>query len=492
MWPLQHMIDVPIHGRILTLELFQARDLLFVATERYAFCVLQWDAETSDVITRVTGDAWHPERSPTHNIKVGTVDPDGRLIVFHMSNGILKVFPFTNAGQLGEPFNIRLNRGHVLDIKFLYGCGKPTVVMLYKFDALAGVPFGIYDSCLFFMIVFLPEPFCGVLFFCKKVICYRGRGGQQTITKEPTTISACGRVDLIRARYVYGDHNGNLLTLDIAHEGKMPIGLKIVRLDKTSVASSISYIGASVVFVGSSYGDSQLVKINILADEIVPRVEVLKIFENLGPIADFCVVDSERQGQCQLASRVLQVVTRMWSLRSSTDDPYSTFLVVSFISGTRIWEMNLENDLKECQIQGFSSDVETLFCHDAIHDQLVQVLLAIGGGHLVYLEIGDGVLSEVKHIQLEYDISCLDINPIGDNPNHSQLAAVGMWTDISVRIFSLPDLNLITKEHLGGEIIPRSVLLCSFEGISYLLCALGDGHLLNFMNRIRWKRVRRR
>lgn len=83
----------------------------------------------------------------------------------------------------------------------------------------------------------------------------------------------------------------------------------------------------------------------------------------------------------------------------------------------------------------------------------------------MYLEIGDGILSEVKHAQLEYDISCLDINPIGDDPNHSHLAAVGMWTDISVRIFSLPDLNLVTKEQLGGEIIPRSVLLCSFEGV---------------------------
>ncbi|CAL5419698.1 unnamed protein product [Camellia sinensis] len=109
------------------------------------------------------------------------------------------------------------------------------------------------------------------------------------------------------------------------------------------------------------------------------------------------------------------------------------------------------------------------------------VFLATDGGHLVYLEIGDGILTEVKHAQLEYDISCLDINPVGENPNCSQLAAVGMWTDISVRIFSLPDLNLITEENLGGEIIPRSVLLCSFEGISYLLCALGDGHhfLLN-------------
>ncbi|MED6157211.1 DNA damage-binding protein 1a [Stylosanthes scabra] len=71
---------------------------------------------------------------------------------------------------------------------------------------------------------------------------------------------------------------------------------------------------------------------------------------------------------------------------------------------------------------------------------------------------------EIKHAQLEYEISCLDINPIGENHNHSHLAAVGMWTDISVRIFSLPDLNLITKEPLGGEIIPRFVLLCAFEG----------------------------
>lgn len=91
--------------------------------------------------------------------------------------------------------------------------------------------------------------------------------------------------------------------------------------------------------------------------------------------------------------------------------------------------------------------------------------MATGGGHLAYLEIGDGILTEVKHAQLEYEISCLDINPIGENSNYSQLAAVGMWTDISVRIFSLPDLNLITKELLGGEIIPRSVLLCAFEGV---------------------------
>jgi DNA damage-binding protein 1 len=81
-------------------------------------------------------------------------------------------------------------------------------------------------------------------------------------------------------------------------------------------------------------------------------------------------------------------------------------------------------------------------------------------------------LTEVKHAQLEYEISCLDINPVGDNPEYSSLAAVGMWTDISVRIFALPSLILITKESLGGEVIPRSVLFCSFEGVSKCQCII--------------------
>lgn len=63
----------------------------------------------------------------------------------------------------------------------------------------------------------------------------------------------------------------------------------------------------------------------------------------------------------------------MWSLRSSTDDPFDTFLVVSFISETRILAMNSEDELEETEIEGFYSQAQTLFCQDAIHNQLVQV-----------------------------------------------------------------------------------------------------------------------
>lgn len=560
---LQPMLDVPIYGRIATLELFrphgETQDLLFIATERYKFCVLQWDVETGEVITRAMGDVSDRIGRPTDNGQIGIVDPDCRLIGLHLYDGLFKVIPFDNKGQLKEAFNIRLEELQVLDIKFLYGCPKPTIVVLYQ-DNKDARHVKTYEVALkdkdfvegpwsqnnldngADLLIPVPPPLCGVLIIGEETIVYCSASTFKAIPIRPSITRAYGRVDADGSRYLLGDHNGLLHLLVITHEKEKVTGLKIELLGETSVASSISYLDNAVVFVGSSYGDSQLIKLNLQPDAKGSYVEVLERYVNLGPIVDFCVVDLERQGQGQVvtcsgaykdgslrivrngigineqASVELQGIKGMWSLRSAINDPYDTFLVVSFINETRILAMNIEDELEETEIEGFCSNVKTLFCHDAAYDQLVQVtsstvrlvnsatrelrnewfapagysinvatanvtqvLLATGGGHLIYLEIGDGVLTEVKHSQLEYDISCLDINPIGNNQSRSQLAAVGMWTDISVRIFSLPDLNLITKEHLGGEIIPRSVLLCSFEGISYLLCALGDGHLLNFV-----------
>ncbi|WVZ15222.1 hypothetical protein V8G54_012788, partial [Vigna mungo] len=69
----------------------------------------------------------------------------------------------------------------------------------------------------------------------------------------------------------------------------------------------------------------------------------------------------------------LQGIKGMWSLRSSTDDPFDTFVVVSFISETRVLTMNHEIELEETEMEGFCSQVQTLFCHDAVHNQLVQI-----------------------------------------------------------------------------------------------------------------------
>uniref|UniRef100_A0A7N0V777 DNA damage-binding protein 1 n=1 Tax=Kalanchoe fedtschenkoi TaxID=63787 RepID=A0A7N0V777_KALFE len=540
---LQPVLDVPLYGRIATLELFRPR----------------WDAESSEVTTRAMGDVSDRIGRPTDNGQIGIIDPDCRLIGLHLYDGLFKVIPFDNRGQLKEAFNIRLEELQVLDVKFLFGCLKPTIVVLYQ-DNKDNRHVKTYEVILkdkdfvegpwsqnnldngAEMLIPVPAPLCGVLIIGEETIVYCSATTFKAIPIRPSITKAYGRVDTDGSRYLLGDHNGLLHLLVVTHDKDKVTGLKLELLGETSIPSTISYLDNGYVYVGSSYGDSQLIKLNLHPDSKGSFVEVLERFVNLGPIVDFCVVDLERQGQGQVvtcsgafkdgslrvvrngigineqASVELQGIKGMWSLRSSTEDPFDTFLVVSFISETRVLAMNMDDELEETEIEGFCSDVQTLFCQNAVHDQLVQVtassvrlvssitrelrnewlapsgysinvatanatqvLVATGGGHLVYLEIKDGILNEVKHAQLEYDISCLDINPIGEDLSFSQIAAVGMWTDISVRIFSLPDLNLVTKEQLGGEIIPRSVLLCTFDGISYLLCALGDGHLLNFL-----------
>ena len=49
---LQGLVDVPIFGRISVLKLFRPRgerkDLLFLLTERYKFCVLEYDETTGE------------------------------------------------------------------------------------------------------------------------------------------------------------------------------------------------------------------------------------------------------------------------------------------------------------------------------------------------------------------------------------------------------------------------------------------------------------
>ena len=69
----------------------------------------------------------------------------------------------------------------------------------------------------------------------------------------------------------------------------------------------------------------------------------------------------------------LQGIKGLWSLRPSTDDPHDSFLVVSFISETRILAMNMDDELEETEIEGFYAHSQTLFCQNAVYDQFIQV-----------------------------------------------------------------------------------------------------------------------
>ena len=224
----------------------------------------------------------------------------------------------------------------------------------------------------------------------------------------------------------------------------------------------------------------------------------------------------------ELASIDLAGIKGMWPLRmggqvgGGTDNT----LVLSFVEQTRVLTVCGE-EVEETEIEGFISDQQTFYTGNTDSGHLVQVtpgsvvlvspdngqcvdtwsppgnklisvcgcntsqVLVASGSVLFYLEMSAGKLVLAGDTTMEHEVACIDMSPLedtgaGDNTKTS-VASLGLWTDISVRLIKLPSLEEITKEYLGGEIIPRSILMTKFEGTNYLLCALGDGSLFYFV-----------
>ncbi|CAH2326209.1 DNA damage-binding 1 [Pelobates cultripes] len=359
-----------------------------------------------------------------------------------------------------------------------------------------------------------------------------------------STIVCHNRVDVNGSRYLLGDIEGRLFMLLLEKEEQMDgtVTLKDLRVEllgETSISECLTYLDNGVVFVGSRLGDSQLVKLTAESNEQGSYVMAMETFTNLGPIVDMCVVDLERQGQGQLvtcsgafkegslriirngigihehASIDLPGIKGLWPLRVAANRETDDTLVLSFVGQTRVLTLSGE-EVEETDLAGFVDDQQTFFCGNVAHQQLIQitsasvrlvsqdpqslvsewkepqgrkvsvcscnsrqVLLAVGRV-LYYLEIHPGELRQMGCTEMEHEVACLDVTPLAGGDALSTLCAIGLWTDISARILSLPSFQLLHKEMLGGEIIPRSILMTSFESSHYLLCALGDGALFYF------------
>ena len=112
----------------------------------------------------------------------------------------------------------------------------------------------------------------------------------------------------------------------------------------------------------------------------------------------------------------------------------------------------------------------------------------VGGGQIIrnfltfwYVQVQSNKLALRGDCTLEFEVACIDLTPIEEGETRAEIASIGLWTDISVRLLRIPSLEEITREMIGGEIIPRSILIAKFEGVNYLLCSLGDGSLIYYL-----------
>ena len=568
---LQPKLDIKIYGRIATMQLFrppnEKQDLLFLLTERYRIAILAYKQETGDIITKAYGDVQDKIGRSCDTGMIGIIDPQCRMIALHLYDGLLKVIPLELGTNVElKAFNIRLEELRIVDIQFLHGFNFDVPTVIFVYQDTHGRHVKTYGICLHekefirgpwkqdnvemeaCMVIAVPSPIEGALIVGQESITYHK--GDTYLAVAPPAIKqsplVCfGKVDNDGLRYLLGDMSGRLFMLFLEKQslldGTVEVkDLKVELLGEISIPHCLTYLDNGVVFVGSTLGDSQLIRLNIEPDMNGSFVTVMKSFTNLGPILDMCVVDLERQGQGQLvtcsgglkegsmriirngigihehASIDLDGIMGLWALKvSSVNTEYDDTLVLSFVGQSRVLSLS-SDEVEEIELEGFEGDKQTTFCANVCCNQIIQVteesarlincitkslvcewkhpggknisvatcqthqmLLAIGK-EVFYIEIEEGNFHQVSSSSIEYEVACVDVTP-DISKEKSDLVAVGLWTDISIRILKLPSLEEISKVKLGGEIIPRSILMANFEMVNYLLCALGDGSLYYYL-----------
>ena len=452
---LRAVVDAPIHGRVATLALFKPplkkKHLIFLATERGAFCILAYDSSKGELVTEAMGDLTDRIGRPAECGQIGIVDPECRVAGAHLYDGLFKCLPLDRTGQMREAFNVRLDELQVVDVAFLHGCARPTIAVLHQDtkearhvktyeidlktkDLVAG-PWAQADlEGGTSRVIPVPAPLGGAILLGETVIVYvngaststdaetRGKApvsgtssrvdvGTTTTTRAVATraapFMAHGAVDADGSRVLLSDAAGVLHLLVLVNDGQRVVSLKLEPLGVTSIASAISYLDNGVAYVGSAYGDSQLVRLHAQPvpvaedsenNERTTYVEILETFPNLGPIVDMAVVDLDRHGQGQVvtcsgvakdgslrvvrngvgiqerAAAELPGIKGVWSLKNGDDAPHDTFLVVTFMRETRVLAVDDATDeIGECDFEGFVADEQTLWTGNVAGGMACQV-----------------------------------------------------------------------------------------------------------------------
>uniref|UniRef100_A0A915B6F3 DNA damage-binding protein 1 n=1 Tax=Parascaris univalens TaxID=6257 RepID=A0A915B6F3_PARUN len=546
--------EVAVFGRIAAVKAFRVKnesvDSILVLTQKHHLAILCWDTN-GELRTRASGHI--ADRIGRHSETgiIACVHSSG-LMAFRLYDGLIKVVQWTEGSDL-RGFNIRCEDLYIIDLDFLSDPEKPTVVYIYRDHngrhlkaaainledkELSSPPLWKQDNieaeaC---MVIPIPQPYGGVIVVGHEAISYHKDANAYSAIAPPlihqSQIGCYGKIDRDGQRYLLGDLSGRifmlLLDLDVATDGTASVkDLKVELLGETSIPECIVYLDNGVVFIGSRFGDSQLVRLRSEPCPDGSYISLMDTYVNLAPIRDMVVINADGQQQVitcsgafkdgslriirngigieELASVELPGVKALFSLNveSELDD----YLVVGFVDETHILKISGE-ELEDTQLPGFSTTEQTLWagrvgsgaiaqitplkvvlilCGNtlaweppsrisvvSVNEFSGQVVLACGS-QLHYLILTDKI-TPVTKVECEFEIACIDIGCVGDE-TESKLCAVAYWTDMSVALRSLPDLNEIVREKCGGEMLARSLLICMMEGVVYLLVALGDGTL---------------
>ncbi|KAI1706295.1 mono-functional DNA-alkylating methyl methanesulfonate n-term domain-containing protein [Ditylenchus destructor] len=443
--------EVPIYGRIATVVAFrlpgESLDSLLILTVKYDLAVIQF-TPTGEVRTRASGHVSDRVGRPAETGIIACVHASG-LIALRLYEGHLKLVQWDDNKEL-KCFNVRFEDHNVTDVAFLENTDKPTVAYFYV--DLHGKHLKICEIDLdekelmaplwrqgnieaeATLLIPIPAPYGGLVIVGKESISYQKSANHYHSISPPnihmSEFNCYARIDKTGERFLLGDVSGRLFMLllvkdrDPTREGGLEIkDLKIELLGDISAPECLVYLDNSVAFVGSRYGDSQLIRLSTEPVEPNNFVNVIDTYNNLAPIRDMVIIDNDGQSQVVTCSGAfkdgsLRVIrsgigidilasVEMPSLKGifplKLDSEYDRFMVLSLPSETHVVQFEGE-EMADVDIPDFSLTSSTLYAGNFGPNRIVQVT-----AEEIRLISGDGSFKNVWRSPAR--VSLCSVNP---------------------------------------------------------------------------------
>ncbi|TQN67651.1 DNA damage-binding protein 1 [Colletotrichum shisoi] len=517
-----------VYGTILFLQRLRPKDtkadLLFVGTDRFQYFTARWDPATQRLQTgQVIEDAAEPHMRDAQSQDRCLVDPTGKFMAMHLWEGVLNVMRLgTRKGTFTRLDNswerVRLSELFVKASTFVpTETGHPTVAYLYqsqiekedahlaiyrlmsddknttvsRFDPSRDREFELEIKDPYARIV-IPVPIVedevkryhkrdttgakaqlgGLIVVGETLLVYVDtltRTVVESALSSPAIFVAWAAYD--DTNYFLSDDYGNLHLLTIETEGVVVIKLSLRTLGVTSRASCLVHMGNGLLFLGSHYGDSQLLQINMESLE----TRLVQTIPSIAPILDFSVMDLGNAGDNQVGNTFssgqarivagcgvhqngslrsirssvgledigvfedLQDVRGLFSLRSRGSPKVDT-LVVSFITETRIFSFDPEGGIEEVfEFQGLALDRPTLIATTLPDGRLLQV-----------------TSTTVTLLESERGIT-LNTWAVPDGKAIVNASANNKWVLLSINGTTLVSLNLSNNLSAQEQVLGRDI-----------------------------------
>ncbi|KAJ4301385.1 hypothetical protein N0V90_003477 [Kalmusia sp. IMI 367209] len=558
---LQH--SKAIYGKVTMLQKLRPAlsptDHLFIGTDRFMYFTLSWDPEKKRVQTEKTFES--VADNAARESQTGErchVDPTGRFMTVEVYEGIITIIPLVQRGKkrkqepdiahLGEPQPCRLSEMFVRSSGFLRPRSlddKAKLALLYedthstirlrirelRFDGPDSVELEdgeTYHGELELgasHVIPIEAPTHGLIVLGETSIGYYNDETGEMDTQpldEATMFVAWERIDT--QRFLFADEYGRLylfmLELD---ENNGVQSWKLDIMGRISRASTLVYLDAGYVFVGSHQGDSQVIRI---AEK---SVEIVQTFSNIAPILDFTVMDMGNrsdEGQTnEYSSGQARIVTgsgayqdgslrsvrsgvgledlgvlgemdhisNLFSLKSSSSAEYVDTLLVTFVNESRVFKFDGQGEVEEVEeFVGLSLDETTLVASNLSQGRVVQVtagrvrITDLDGGMIVseWLPPNGQTITAASandsHVLISLGgvaVTVLDNNNglsvvkektfgidsqvacVALTPDSGSICFLGFWKNSQLSVCSVSSLEPFTTVQVSDDSVPRSILL---------------------------------